>query len=102
VFLDPPYDEGNENYSVGGAGIAGQVAEWARDNGDDPKLRIVLAGYEGEIEMPKSWTVHAYSATGAYVGGVVKANSNRHRERLWFSPHCEHPNAVPRLFSEAS
>lgn len=102
VFLDPPYDEGNENYSVAAKGIAAEVREWALAHGDNPKLRIVLAGYEGEHEMPKSWRVHAYSATGAYAPTGSKAHENRHRERLWFSPHCLRPNAVPSLFEETS
>ena len=100
VFLDPPYDEGNENYSVAVKGIAADVREWALANGDNPKLRIVLAGYEGEHEMPKSWRVYAYSATGAYMANGTKASENRHRERLWFSPHCLSVNAARSLFDE--
>jgi DNA adenine methylase len=95
IFLDPPYDTGSENYSTTEAGIAGEVAQWARENGENPNLRIVLAGYDGELEMPDSWRVHAYSATGAYVAKGTRAATNRHRERLWFSPHCLRPNAVP-------
>jgi len=88
VFLDPPYDTGSENYSVTEEGIAAKVREWALDHGEDERLRIILCGYEGEHEMPDSWHCHAYSATGAYAGRGTKANENRHRERLWFSPHC--------------
>lgn len=98
VFLDPPYDEGNENYAVSAKGIAGKVREWALANGDNPKLRIVLAGYEGEHEMPETWKVYAYSATGAYVGNGDKGHTNRHRERLWFSPHCLSVNEARSLF----
>ena len=99
VFLDPPYDTGSENYTHAEKGIAAAAREWALANGDDPNLRIVYAGYDGEHEFPQSWTIHAYSATGAYVGRGSNASANRHRERLWFSPHCRRANAVPSLFS---
>lgn len=88
VFLDPPYDTGGDNYSLRAEGVAAAARQWALANGDDPKLRIVLCGYDGEHEMPGGWHCHAYSATGAYVGKGETAQANRHRERLWFSPHC--------------
>lgn len=59
--------------------------------GDDPRFRIVLAGYEGEHDMPDTWRKFAWSSTGAYKGGGdndKNAEINRHLERLWFSPHC--------------
>ena len=88
VFLDPPYETGGENYSTGGEGIAAKVREWALEHGSDRRLRIVLCGYDGEGDMPGDWHCHGYSATGAYVGKGATAQENRHRERLWFSPHC--------------
>lgn len=97
VFLDPPYDTGSENYSTTEQGIAADVREWAVEHGEDERLRIVLCGYEGEHEMPDSWHCHAYSATGAYIGAGTKAETNRHRERLWFSPHC-HPIDLMHVF----
>lgn len=99
IFLDPPYDTGSENYSTTETGIAAQVREWAIENGDDKRLRIVLCGYDGEGEMPSHWTEHAYSATGAYAGKGIQAHENRHRERMWFSPGCLRPNEVPSLFA---
>lgn len=88
VFLDPPYDAGSDNYATSELGVAAGVREWALAHGDDHRLRIVLCGYDGETEMPESWYCHAYSATGAYVGKGTEANEGRHRERIWFSPHC--------------
>lgn len=88
VFLDPPYDTGNENYSTAERGLAAAVRDWALANGSDERLRIVLCGYEGEHEMPSDWYCHSYSATGAFIAGGEVASVNRHRERLWFSPHC--------------
>ena len=91
VFLDPPYSDVRtaDLYAVDDLSIAHEVAEWCRQNQDNPRYRIVLAGYEGEHDLP-GWEVHAYSGTAAYqtaAGGGVNAE-NRHKERLWFSPGC--------------
>lgn len=88
VFLDPPYT-GTERdmhlYAVDDGTIAARVREWAIAHGDDPDLRIALCGYEGEHEMPPTWTKHAWKAHRGYAG---EDNNNVHRERIWFSPHC--------------
>ena len=90
VFLDPPYDDGAIDY-VSGSRVSADVRAWAVDNGDDPMLRIALCGYDGEHEMPKSWTEHAWKAQGGFGSqrrtGKTK-NENSRRERIWFSPHC--------------
>jgi hypothetical protein len=59
VFLDPPYADGNMRYSddAGEKAVSKGVRAWALAHGDDPRLRIVLAGYEGEHCMPASWRV---------------------------------------------
>lgn len=88
VFLDPPYSHEFRDaylYSEDDASISAQVREWALEHGDDPDLRIALCGYEGEHEMPTSWTVHAWKGARGYAGAD---NENRDRERIWFSPHC--------------
>jgi DNA adenine methylase len=105
VFLDPPYlgDVRTKNlYATDDHDIASEVRDWAIAHGDDPRLRIVLAGYLDEhVEfMPSSWRTVRYSASQAYGsaagGGVNK--ENRHKECLWFSPHCL-GKPVPDLFS---
>ena len=101
VFLDPPYDEevrDNSIYSTDRSGqesLSAEVRAWALANGDDPRLRIVLAGYEEEHAeaMPPTWRKLSYSASKAYgsrsaVGSGEGNDANRHNERLWFSPHC--------------
>ena len=95
IFLDPPYSEEIRDdtlYSTDRtvADLSGDVRRWAIANGDNPRYRIVLCGYEGEHDMPASWRVYAYSATRAYgQADSESANSeNRHKERLWFSPAC--------------
>jgi hypothetical protein len=98
IFLDPPYDgevRTKNLYSTDDHDVSAAVREWAVANGDNPKYRIVLAGYDDEHAslMPTSWRVHRYSASLAYGsanGGGVNA-ANRHKECLWFSPHCVLP-----------
>lgn len=91
-------------YSVDDHTIAHDVRQWALDNGDDPRLRIVLAGYVDEHEdlMPPTWRRHRYSASAAYqttAGGGVNA-ANRHKECLWFSPHCLTVPKQAELFAQ--
>ena len=93
VVLDPPYAMSERDagcYAVDEVGISASVREWAIEHQDDPMLRIVLCGYEGEHEMPPSWEVVEWSPAGGY--GARTANGrgrdNMRRERLWFSPHC--------------
>ena len=98
VFLDPPYlgdVRCKDLYRVDNHDIAHSVREWAIANGDDPRMRIVLAGYHAEHadKMPASWRMHSYSASKAYgttraVGEKEGNDANRHNERLWFSPNC--------------
>lgn len=94
IFLDPPYADGTASadlYAAGGSGVSAEVAAWAFEHGDNPKLRIVLCGYEGEHVIPPTWrTIErrekgGYSNTGKGKGGD---ENNRHRERLWLSPGC--------------
>ena len=95
VFLDPPYaDTANRDpniYRVDCLNVAHKVREWAIANGDNPLMRICLAGYEGEHQMPASWDVVEWKARGGYGsqgGEDSDAKANSHKERLWFSPHC--------------
>jgi hypothetical protein len=106
VFLDPPYADtaGREAdlYRKDCLSVAHAVREWAIAHGDDPMMRIALAGYEGEHVMPDSWECVPWKAKGGYGSqrddGV---NGNAARERLWFNKHCLKPwrEAYP-LFAE--
>ena len=105
VFMDPPYlgDVRTRNlYRVDDHEISAAVCQWCLDHGDDPRLRIVLAGYTNEHEMPESWGAECYSASAAYQtheGGGVNAE-NRHKECLWYSPHCLGKPAAAPLFAK--
>ena len=100
VFLDPPYAEGDQQYSAGGTGsdVSAEVRAWAIENGGNPRLRIVLAGYEGEHAMPDGWRCREWKALGGY--GNAAGNENAKRERLWLSPACLGDEALP-LFGGA-
>ena len=89
VLLDPPYDEGAIDYSVGNR-CAADVRAWAIEHGDNPRLRIALCGYDEHNELEShGWTPHRWKASGGYgsqSNGQGLANSAR--ETVWFSPHC--------------
>jgi len=99
VFLDPPYQgdvRTRDLYRVDDHHISDAVREWALANGDNPRYRIVLAGYWSEHceHMPASWRCARYSANKAYgtasaVGSGAGNDANRHNEALWYSPGCE-------------
>lgn len=90
VLLDPPYGEGAQEYSAGGNGdgqIAAAVWAWAVANGDNPKLRIVVCGYDDRRTLPGGWTALRYTARKGYQI-TEEATQNPAREVIWFSPHC--------------
>ena len=90
VMLDPPYSEGEramDLYARDSGTVAADVREWALAHGDDPKMRIVLCGYDTEHIMP-GWSKQAWKANGGYGGQGDGNNKNRFREMLYFSPHC--------------
>lgn len=102
VVLDPPYSEDEHDVSYGSTvgDVAADVRAWALTNGDNPLLRIALCGYEGEHEMPSSWTAVAWKARGGYGSqSDGRGRANAKRERIWFSPHCESSRS---LFDEVS
>ena len=101
ILLDPPYSEGEQQYAAGGTGtsLSADVRGWAIAHGNDPALRIVLCGYEGEHAMPPEWRRVEWKARGGY--GNAAGNENAARERLWLSPHCvEQPPRQPSLFGD--
>lgn len=100
VFLDPPYTHERRDKSVYGSydnsTIAEQTRRWALEQGDDPHLRIVYAGYadtdaERDALFP-GWTWQTWKPHGGYAhisaNPDTEAKQNRGRETLWFSPHC--------------
>lgn len=112
VFLDPPYlgDVRNKNiYACDDYTIANDVRDWCLANGDNPRYRIVLAGYEPEHDhlIPDTWRRIEWSASVAYSTAAAAARQdgthiNRHLERLWLSPGCLTANTQPSLFDEVA
>lgn len=91
VFLDPPYsNEGRATvYSHDDGSVAALAREWAIEAGQRKDMRICLAGYDGEHEMPDGWTCVAWKAPGGFGSqGDGRGRENAARERLWFSPAC--------------
>jgi DNA adenine methylase len=97
VFLDPPYSakaqRDNSLYAVESTTVAQDVYRWCRENEHDPKLRIVLCGYEGEFEFPDTWRTIEWRTSGGYgntkrTDSEAKGASNKIKERLWLSPNC--------------
>ena len=69
-----------------GTGLSADVRAWAIEHGDNPRLRIVLCGYDGEHAMPATWRTVSWKAKGGY--GNASGNLNRLREVMHLSPHC--------------
>lgn len=109
VFLDPPYadtaDRTDGLYATDCQSVAHEVREWAIEQGRNPLMRIVLAGYDGEHQMPDDWRVFSWEAVGGYgliAGEDGTGRANKGRERLWCSPACVVPSRMrqPSLLEE--
>jgi DNA adenine methylase len=99
VFLDPPYaaSAGRDMglYTEESGTVAHDAADWAIANGDNPKFRIVFAGFEGEHGTKfadAGWREVEWFKAGHLTGGMGHLKKDgthqQHRERLWLSPHC--------------
>ena len=102
VFLDSPYLDGEQQYAAGGTGtgLSAEVRAWAVEHGDNPLLRIVLCGYDGEHAMPATWRTVSWKAKGGY--GNASGNLNRLREVMHLSPHCLDATRQRSLFAEGA
>jgi hypothetical protein len=77
--------------------------EWCLKRADRKTYRIVLAGYfeEHECLLEEGWTVYRWSAHGGFANKAKdrtksKGEANRHKEALFFSPHC-HSSGLKRF-----
>lgn len=90
VFLDPPYGHDLRDAGLYACDhdVTREVGEWCKENGKNPQLRIVLAGYEGEYDLP-GWRVEMWKANGGMGSqGGGRGRENSAKERLWISPFC--------------
>ena len=111
VFLDPPYADTasrvDDLYAHDSMDVAHDVREWCLANGDDPRYRIVLAGFEDEHDVggtdalvDAGWTSHEWFTAGFLSGGMGNTGKDGHqqkRERIWSSPHCVTPSTTTQL-----
>jgi hypothetical protein len=96
VFLDPPYDNAVRDadlYTEDGGTPAADVRAWCLANGDNPRYRIVLAGFDAEHgDLARAgWREVEWFRKGFLKGGMAQQGDAGHqqgRERLWLSPHC--------------
>lgn len=96
VMLDPPYDPATLAskgvlYDEHSTTVAAECREWAiRTCADDPRVRVVLCGYEEEHApfLPNDWRMLSWSSTGMQSTVESQSNETRHKERLWLSPSC--------------
>ena len=86
VFLDPPYEQSLRDPQIYSheTPCSEAVRTWALKH---PRLKVALCGYEGEHAMPSDWEEYCWQAQGGY--GNRAGNTNRSKERIWFSPACE-------------
>ena len=85
ILLDPPYPRHlrDYEYDTDGADVWHRAARWAIANGDNPKLRIAVCGYndaESDALFSHSWTRFVWRRSGI--------GQHKDRECIWFSPHC--------------
>ncbi len=96
VFLDPPYGDvrTSDIYAQDSLTVATEVRAWCVEHGSAPRMRIVLAGFEGEHEeMAKhGWRAVEWYRKGHIKGGMANTSktsvTQQTRERLWLSPGC--------------
>jgi len=93
VFLDPPYASARsaDLYVEDSMTVAHDVRAWAVEAGEDPRFRIVLAGYADEHAMPSTWRSVEWFRAGFLRGGMAQQSEAGHQqaaERLWLSPAC--------------
>lgn len=94
VFLDPPYDLNKRVKKIyqEDQNIFAEVCQWAIENGNNPRMRIVLCGYDGDHGIPDNWQAITWESNGgmsSQAAGSSRGKSNRSAEKIWFSPHCE-------------
>lgn len=92
VFLDPPYDHDvRDKVYKEDNNVFKEVVDWAIANGDNPRMRIVLCGYDGDHNIPATWEKCNWKANGGYSSlttSNTRGKQNRLAETIWCSPHC--------------
>lgn len=114
VLLDPPYDPTERRgdlYAVGDRNTATSpqisvheaARTWALERTHNPAFRIAYCSYSNPVEdalfEAAGWAPYRWAAAGGYAHAAKKAEgtraqSNKYREIIWFSPTCvpAHPS----------
>lgn len=92
VFLDPPYESSvRDKVYIDDNNIFNEVVKWAIDNGNNPKMRIILCGYSNDNNhnIPETWKVISWKSNGGLSSlGDSRGKDNANKETIWLSPHC--------------
>ncbi len=90
IFLDPPYQqEGRDKVYTHDEDIFNEVMQWAIDNGNNEKLRIILCGYDNNQIFPEGWEKIHWNANGGMANlGNERGKNNAKKETIWCSPQC--------------
>jgi site-specific DNA-adenine methylase len=92
VFLDPPYNTVNrEKVYSNDNDIFKEVSNWAISNGENPRMRVCLCGYDGDYDMPNTWQKYEWRTGGGYANkgiGDTQGKTNSKKEIMWFNAAC--------------
>ena len=96
MYFDPPYgdtDRCNTVYRHDSNTESKLVEDFVLARGEDARYRIVVSGYDSEYQklVDAGWRTETFSANGGYGnsgGSESRGAKNRHREVLFYSPHC--------------
>jgi len=93
IFLDPPYSLSGRVKKVyqQDNDIFNQVCDWAIENGNNSRMRIIVCGYKDDHKFPDDWKQKEWSSNGGMANqalGNSRGKDNSKREVIYFSPHC--------------
>jgi site-specific DNA-adenine methylase len=90
ILLDPPYlYKGRDKVYTNEADVFKDVCKWAIDNGNNPKLRIAVCGYDGDYIFPDNWKTYNWQTLGGMGNlGNDRGKANSKREIIWFNQYC--------------
>jgi len=96
MFFDPPYSDKDRSdcYHKEDYSVAKDVEDWCLARGDNPEMRIVVAGYDSEYKklIDAGWSVVNWKTSGGYGNTAgdkqTRGKDNAKREILVISPHC--------------
>ena len=89
MFLDPPYSLSHrDKVYKNETDVFQEVCEWACLNGDNPRMRIAVCGYDDDFQFPETWEKYSWKGAGLSALGDSRGRDNEKKETIWFSPYC--------------